>query len=177
MKKYFLTITLLAMLVILPTSCGQGGGNGENDENAAADSTETDDISLRDATLYGICDDYAMSSFTFVTNYGDTLFLTKDGEDGTAAQIHGSLDYGNSYAVTTRNGATALNVLINLTELNKFIKKYTILNGNLIVEGDTVTILELDETHFQGEGRNGKVYSYSDTNAPKENEIQHENIK
>ena len=57
MKKYFLTITLLAMLVILPTSCRQGGGNGENDENAAADTTEIDDISLRDATLYGICDD------------------------------------------------------------------------------------------------------------------------
>lgn len=177
MKQNILKALICTLVLILPFACQQGGTTKDDNSGTPADSTEKDDITKHDATIYGTCDDYAMSSFTLVTNYGDTLFLTKDGVDGTAAQIHGSLDNGADYAITTRNGATALGVLINLTELNKFIKNYTILNGNLIIEGDTVSILELDETHFQGEGRNGKVYSFSDNKAPEENEIQHENIK
>lgn len=55
-------------------------------------------------------------------------------------KIYGSLEYGQRYALTTRDNGEAVGVLINLTELDKKLKNYEIRNGKLIVDGKIVPI-------------------------------------
>ena len=50
------------------------------------------------------------------------------------------MQYGERYALTTRDNGEAIGVLINITELDKKLKDYEICNGKLIVNGDTTPI-------------------------------------
>ena len=75
-----------------------------------------------------------------VTDKGDTLYLYRTAQDGTDGKIYGSMQYGERYALTTRDNGEAIGVLINITELDKKLKDYEICNGKLIVNGDTTPI-------------------------------------
>ena len=100
---------------------------------------------MADSTIYGTSDEFGMSTFTLISDQGDTLYVTRTANDGTDGKIYGDLKEGERYAMTTRDGGEAIGVLINLTQLERHIKDYEICNGKLIVQGDTVVIEELDD--------------------------------
>lgn len=110
-----------------------------HDTTIVADTTVAEQVA--DTTIYGTStEDFGMSTFSMVTDQGDTLFVARTSNDGQDAKIYGSVVYGQRYAMTTRDDGESLGVLINLTELNKQLKDYEICNGKLIVKGDTVAL-------------------------------------
>lgn len=133
----YLFIGLLAI-----TSCNSKPTNqqtaGNDGTDNLADTTMTEQAA--DSTIYGTSsEDFGMSTFSLVTDKGDTLQLCRTANDGTNAQIYGSVTYRERYALTTRDNGESLGVLINLTELEQKVKDYEIRNGWLIVKGDTVS--------------------------------------
>ena len=131
----------IVMLTLL-TACNskKGESNIPNTTNeAAADTIVAEQVA--DSTIYGTSgEDFGMSTFCLITDKGDTLQLCRTANDGSDAQIYGSIEYGGRYAMTTRDNGESLGVLINLTELDKKLKDYEICNGKLVVNGDTVAI-------------------------------------
>ena len=94
------------------------------------------------STLYGVGGEFGMSTFTLITEKGDTLNVTRTALDGTDGEVYGSLREGDRYAMTTRDNGEAIGVLINLTELERKVKKFDVVNGHVVAEGDT---LQLDK--------------------------------
>lgn len=143
------------------TGCGSKSSQSEATE-VAQDSLAAATIA-KDSTLYGISSEFGMSTFTMITNGGDTLNVTRTAEDGTDGNIYGELKEGEEYALTTRDNNEAIVTLINLTQLNKFVKDYTIYNGHLILKDknglpDTVKILQLNKKLLTAQGR--ETYNY-----------------
>ena len=139
LQKKIFTSLFFATILLFAACGGKKSPTPTNDvvsqnvDTAAAEQTA-------DSTLYGTStEDFGMSTFSMVTDKGDTLHVCRTAEDGTDGEIYGSLDYGQRYAMTTRENGTAIGVLINLTELDKKVKDYEINNGKLIVDGDTVS--------------------------------------
>lgn len=131
----------IVMLTLL-TACNskKGDNNTPNTTNEAiADTTVAEQVA--DSTIYGTSgEDFGMSTFCLITDKGDTLQVCRTANDGSDAKIYGSIEYGDRYAMTTRDNGESLGVLINLTELNKKLKDYEICNGKLVVNGDTVAV-------------------------------------
>lgn len=140
--KYFATAIMAALL--LSTACRnqnrQPGSNADNTEIKGQAAEH-----MADSTIYGTSDEFGMSTFTLISDQGDTLYVTRTANDGTDGKIYGDLKEGERYAMTTRDGGEAIGVLINLTQLERHVKDYEICNGKLIVQGDTVVIEELDD--------------------------------
>ncbi len=136
-------LPLLLLLATLLSFAACNKKKGDANTTATADSVHATTVAdnANDSTLYGkATDDFGMSTFSMVTDQGDTLHLCRTAEDGTDGKIYGSLTYGNRYALTTKDNNTAISVLINLTELDQKLKDYKIQNGQLLVDGDTVAI-------------------------------------
>lgn len=131
----------IVMLTLL-TACNskKGENNAPNTTNeVAADTIAAEQAA--DSTIYGTSgEDFGMSTFCLITDKGDTLQVCRTANDGTDAKIYGSIEYGDRYAMTTRDNGESLGVLINLTELDKQLKDYEICNGKLVVNGDTVAV-------------------------------------
>ena len=141
--KYFATAIMAALL--LSTACrNQNKQTGSNADNAAPMNDQAAEH-MADSTIYGTSDEFGMSTFTLISDQGDTLYVTRTANDGTDGEIYGDLKEGERYAMTTRDGGEAIGVLINLTQLERHVKDYEICNGMLIVRGDTVVIEELDD--------------------------------
>ncbi len=139
-RKHLPILLLLATFVAF-AACNSKKGDANTAETTDSTHTEVRADNANDSTLYGkATEDFGMSTFSMVTDQGDTLQLCRTAEDGTDGKIYGSLTYGNRYALTTKDNNTAIDVLINLTELDQKLKDYTIQNGQLIVDGDTVAI-------------------------------------
>lgn len=133
------------VLLMLLTACNSKRGNN-NDINpindTTADTTVTEQVA--DSTIYGTSgEDFGMSTFCLITDRGDTLQVCRTANDGSDARIYGSIEYGDRYAMTTRDNGESLGVLINLTELDKKLKDYEIRNGNVVVKNDTIALEKL----------------------------------
>ena len=140
--KYFATAIMAALL--LSTACrNQNRQPVSNADNAEIKGQAAEHMA--DSTIYGTSDEFGMSTFTLISDQGDTLYVTRTANDGTDGEIYGDLKEGERYAMTTRDGGEAIGVLINLTQLERHVKDYEICNGKLIVQGDTVVIEELDD--------------------------------
>lgn len=140
------TTTLLAAFSLLMLTCFScGGKKNPSAQTPIQDSAaESAAIEEPDSTIYGTSgEDFGMSTFNMISDKGDTLYLCRTAEDGTDGKIYGSLKYGERYALTTRDHGQAVGVLINLTELDKKLKDYTIKNGHIIVKGDTIDAKKL----------------------------------
>lgn len=125
----------------------------KNKTTETAQSDETADTmaaeQVADSTIYGKSDEFGMSTFTLISDSGDTLYLTRTSENGIDGKIYGDLNENQRYALTTRDDNQAIGVLINITQLERHIKDYQICNGNLIIKGDTVVIEKLNDKEFK----------------------------
>lgn len=134
---FYLYALLLALSLVACNGKKTQCPVGDKDSTAVVDTTAADEVA--DTTIYGTStEDFGMSTFSMVTDKGDTLNVARTSDDGTYAQIYGSIDYGQRYAMITTDNGEAMSLLVNLTELDKRLKNYDIVNGHLIVDGDTV---------------------------------------
>lgn len=133
-------LILPLLLIGILASCG---GKKSQPDQANTDTTAVVDTTAAetvvDTTIYGTStEDFGMSTFSMVTDKGDTLCVSRTSDDGKYAQIYGTIDYGQRYAMITTDNGEAMSLLVNLSELDKELKDYDIVNGKLIVAGDTV---------------------------------------
>lgn len=136
---------LLAALVLLSLSACRRPTAGSDDRSTADQPDTTLTEGVADSTLYGTACEFGMSTFSMVTDQGDTLYLTRTANDGTDDDIYGELIEGQRYALTTCDSGQAIRKLINLTQLERHVKDYRIGNGHLIMHGDTMRIATLND--------------------------------
>ena len=140
---------LTALIVLSACQGGKKPVDATSDpDSLAADTTLTDHVE-NDSTIYGTSDEFGMSTFTLISDKGDTLYVTRTANDGTDGKIYGDLKEGERYALTTRDNNKAIGVLINLSQLERHTKDYRISNGKLILKGDTVTIEKLSNKELK----------------------------
>lgn len=121
-------------------------------DSQPAQSTVTDTLvsdHTPDSTFYGKSAEFGMSTFTLVTDEGDTLNVTRTANDGTDGKVYGDLREGERYALTTRDHGEAIGVLINLTQLDRHIKDYEIRNGIVYHNGKPIEIKKLTDDSFE----------------------------
>ena len=141
---------LCTTAIILSLSACQHTNKTDSNESVSDSSAiVSPDSQLPDSTLYGISDDFGMSTFTIITTKGDTLYLTRTDSKGNDGKIYGSLRVDDHYAVTTCDNNKSINILINVTQLNQHTKDYNISNGHLIINEDTVEIETLNDSIFE----------------------------
>lgn len=116
-------------------------------QTAASDTLVSDNTP--DSTRYGKSAEFGMSTFTLVTDEGDTLNVTRTANDGTDGKIYGDLREGERYALTTRDNGEAIGILINLTQLDRHLKDYEIRNGIVYHDGKTVDIKNLTDESLE----------------------------
>lgn len=145
--KHLALSALAALWVLASCNGGNKQTNSGSDPNLKNDTTASEQVA--DSTIYGVSDEFGMSTFTLIADRGDTLYLTRTSNDGTDGRIYGDLKEGERYALTTRDNGEAIGVLINLTQLEKHTKDYQISNGNLIMKGDTIQIETLNDQEFK----------------------------
>lgn len=141
LNKHSLSLLALAFSLALMASCGKKPQPADNRADVTPAAMEVAD-QIPDSTLYGVGGEFGMSTFTLITEKGDTLNVTRTALDGTDGEVYGSLREGDRYAMTTRDNGEAIGVLINLTELEHKVKKFDVVNGHVVAEGDT---LQLDK--------------------------------
>lgn len=146
-KNPFIIVLALLACLVLPMCTGCNGcGKQSADTQADTTAVETGDSVASDSTIYGMSDEFGMSTFSLITDgTGDTLCVSRTASDGTDGQIWGDLDEGSRYALTTRDGGEAIGVLINLTQLETFVAKdrYKTLNGHLFIDGEEIRLSAL----------------------------------
>lgn len=145
MKKIIFILTAASLLA------GCTGNNKPSD-------TEQDSIVvevINDTTIYGRSTEFGMSTFSLITDDGDTLDL-----DRGEGKIYGNLDNeGDRFALTVCNAGTdeaSVGVAINLTDVDRFTKDYGVCNGHLILSGDTVDIQDLTPKLLVAKGAKGE---------------------
>lgn len=170
MKKIF-SFVMIASLALF-VACGDSKkGQAEQDTSDSLAVPVKEDLSCwtnKDSTIYGRADGFGQSAFTLLTSDGRELdiALTCDEEgEGHYGVIYGDREDTARYAVTTRNNDECLGVMINLSQLDKFIKGlYSIYNCRLVLcmenAHDTVDIVELNDRVFEAKGQGGKLYKY-----------------
>lgn len=145
MKSYF---SIFVLSFILLFAC-----QGRHKSSDALDKkpTQTDTVATTqeaDSTIYGISDEFGMSTFTLISDNGDTLNVCRTANDGTDGKIYGDLVENNRYAMTTRDNGEAIGTLINLTQLENHTKDYQIINGQVLINGKCVEITALNNKDF-----------------------------
>lgn len=106
---------MMAAVMMLSGSCG--GGKQQAQVEETPDSTTTENVILRDQTIYGVCTDgTAMNTLEFTTDNGDTLTLslTKAEETG---KVLGGLQVADRVAVVADAARKNALVVINLNTL------------------------------------------------------------
>ena len=103
-----------------------------------------------DSTWYGVAGECGMSTFCLITEKGDTMYVTRDSEDGRYGEIYGDLNEGDRFSMTTCDDNMALVAAINLSQVARFVKEYEVKNGHLVLpvsggKKDTVHIESLDD--------------------------------
>lgn len=167
MKKTQILTVLVLSATLLAACTGK-----TTDPTSGVDSTATDAslVTEQDTMTYGTSYEFGMSTFTLVTDAGDTLYLTRDAADGSMAQIYGDIDEGQRYAITTRDGGDALGTAINLTQLDKFVKGYKLLNGRIILAtdstADTLKFVQMDNEGVTFARENGETFRMTQTDEP-----------
>lgn len=158
MKKYCLGVLLLSTFSLM--SCGDKKF-GEKD-NADSTAVNEEALVVSDTTIFGVSGEFGMSTFTLITDSGDTLNVSRTGEDGIDGCVAGSLEEGKRYAMTVRENGESIARLINLSQVEAITKDYKICNAHLILMNDehpdTVEVLKLTDTELVVEGSEGKRY-------------------
>lgn len=119
-----------------------------------------------DRTRYGKGGDFGMSTFSLVLPDGEEYDVTRVSEGGDNGRIYGSTKPGDRYALLLGPDEESIAVLINLDELDRFVKgQYYIYNGELVLtqdgHRDWVDIEHLSSDAFKAKGRSGKSYTFT----------------
>lgn len=117
--------------------------------------------SIPDSTIVGTSGDFGQSTFSLITEKGDTLELLRELPNGDPSSIAGDIDSEQRYAITyeKKDGELFLKTAINLTQLEAFAKEYKLANGAVVYNNDTLNIEVLNDTAFIAKGRSGKVWN------------------
>ncbi len=169
MKKVFMFAAVLFSLML--SSCGKGKSSDKhgNTDSIAAPAQIIDTApqkSMPDSTVYGRSEGFGMSAFTLVTEDGREFDIALTSETGEPryGKIYGDRSDTARYAMTTRHDNEELDVLINLSQLEKFISNYEIYNCHVIIKDgrnrDWVEIEELNDSIFRAKGKSGKNYEF-----------------
>lgn len=168
MNKCFSLAFVLALICFFSACGGEKKEQvDENDEDSLAVQVE-ENVSCwtsKDSTIYGRADGFGQSAFTLQTTDGRTLDIALTAEDGRSGLIYGDREDTARYAVTVCDDGESLGMMINLSQVDKFIKgKYTIYNCHLVLNvdnrHDTVTIEQLDDHILVAKGQSGAIYRY-----------------
>ena len=152
-----LLVVIITSSIFLNTGCG-----GTEKLQTVTSSTIVDPT-----TIYrGKCLAVGMSAFTLISNNGDTISFTRD-LNGIPGKVYGQLIEGDSFALITHGNKQTIDVLVNTSELEKYIPAgtYKFSRGQLVivasdVEADMVNIESLSSAEFRAKGTSGKYYSY-----------------
>lgn len=168
--RHFLCF-LAALLPLLLAGCGQGKSSDNNqvtdtilDSGQIVDTAPAWDDS--DTTIYGRADGFGMSAFTLIGDDNREYDVSLTAEDGGShyGHIYGDRNDTARYAMTTYGAGESLDVLINLSQLEKFTKNYEIHNAHLVLRNgesrDLVDIIELCDTIFRAKGKSGREYVF-----------------
>lgn len=139
----------LFSLLLLAAACQGGKNQPESASDPQAAENVADTTAVADSTIYGTSDEFGMSTFTLISDKGDTLNVCRTANDGTDGAIYGDLNVGERYALTTRDGGEAIGVLINLSQLQRHVKNYKIVNGQLFVDGKPANIATLNDKELK----------------------------
>ena len=94
-------------------------------------------------------------------------FLSGQQGDMLVRPPYGDIDEGQRYAITTRDGGDALGTAINLTQLDKFVKDYKLLNGRIILAtdstADTLKFVQMDNEGVTFARENGETFRMTQT--------------
>lgn len=165
-------LCFLAMLLpLLLAGCGQGKSS---DSSQISDTILNSDQIIdtapvwedSDTTIYGRADGFGMSAFTLISddNREYDVSLTAEEAGGHYGRIYGDRNDTARYAMTMYEAEQSLDVLINLSQLEKFTKNYEIHNAHLILKNgesrDLVDIIELCDTIFRAKGKSGREYVF-----------------
>lgn len=111
-RLFFLSVASATMMLL---SCGGNKQQAQGEETS--ETTEKENVILRDRTIYGICTDgTAMNTLEMTTDNGDTLTLslTKAQEDG---KVFGGLQVTDRVAVVADSARQNALLVINLNTL------------------------------------------------------------
>ena len=111
-RLFFLSVASATMMLL---SCGGNKQQAQGEETL--ETTEKENVILRDRTIYGICTDgTAMNTLEMTTDNGDTLTLslTKAQEDG---KVFGGLQVTDRVAVVADSARQNALLVINLNTL------------------------------------------------------------
>lgn len=111
-RLFFLSVASVTMMLL---SCGGNKQQAQGEETP--ETTEKENVILRDRTIYGICTDgTAMNTLEMTTDNGDTLTLslTKAQEDG---KVFGGLQVTDRVAVVADSARQNALLVINLNTL------------------------------------------------------------
>ena len=111
-RLFFLSVASATMMLL---SCGGNKQQAQGEETP--ETTEKENVILRDRTIYGICTDgTAMNTLVMTTDNGDTLTLslTKAQEDG---KVFGGLQVTDRVAVVADSARQNALLVINLNTL------------------------------------------------------------
>ncbi len=111
-RLFFLSVASATMMLL---SCGGNKQQAQGEESP--ETTEKENVILRDRTIYGICTDgTAMNTLEMTTDNGDTLTLslTKAQEDG---KVFGGLQVTDRVAVVADSARQNALLVINLNTL------------------------------------------------------------
>lgn len=145
--KHSIIYILVSLFLLCACQGGNKQGSATSNKNAATDTLAADNVA--DSTIYGTSGEFGMSTFTLISNQGDTLNVCRTANDGTDGKVYGDLTEGDRYAMTLRDNGEAFGVLINLTQLEKHIKDYEIRNGQLLISGKVVEIETLNDKELK----------------------------
>lgn len=147
-----LSAALLAACV-WTASCGSSPSRAPQEGSAPVDSVAVDSLlSLRDSTVYGRADGFGQSGLTLITQQGKELELTLTAERALPHEgaVWGARSDTAQYAVTTREGGEAVAVLVNVSQLRRFISQPRLHNGRLVLTTEgrerACDFLELSDT-------------------------------
>lgn len=119
-----------------------------------------------DSSICGIAnEDFGMSTFAITTEDGRSVQVVRTRNDGTDGDIYGDVAPGDKFVMTTTDDGESLGVAINVTQVERFTKKYRVLNARLILNPenapDTVNVLHLSTDSLVAVGREKHIYTSS----------------
>lgn len=121
---------------------------------------DTTKVVNTDSIIIGTSGDFGQSTFSLITEKGDTLELVRELPNGEQSNILGDIDPDQRYAITyeTENGDLYLKSAVNLTQLEAFTKDYQLVGATSVVyQKDTLNIEALNDSAFMAKNRAGKI--------------------